>query len=79
MSRLNDAYRAERVLDRIEAGIPESAVLRREGSDGMFATTRARWREGFATARLKEVRPGPGRPRERRDPQQQDGGVRTVR
>jgi len=56
MKVLDDAYRAELVLQRVHEGIESHAKLRMESSEVMWGTTYRRWAKWFKAQDFKEVR-----------------------
>lgn len=62
MSNLQEAYRAEVILSRIGAGIPNSRTMYLESSDFMWGTTQRRWADWFLKAKWKAVAPKDAQP-----------------
>ncbi|MFB3892039.1 MAG: VWA domain-containing protein [Phycisphaerae bacterium] len=60
MANINDAYRAELVLRRINDKIPHSSTLRAKGSVAMWVETQQKWVEWANAATFKEAEPGQG-------------------
>jgi hypothetical protein len=63
MSVLNDAYRAEVILHRLDPKVPEARKYIMESSDFMWASTRQTWSEWFAKSGWKKaVEPNQAKP-----------------
>ena len=62
MKILDDAYRAELVLQRVHAKIPKHGTLRMESSDVMWGTTYKRWTQWLKEQTFREVRPKGAQP-----------------
>lgn len=62
MSKLDNAYRAEMILQRIDSSIKPSESLRQAGSQEMWNQTQKAWMEWYEADSFKEVPCGQGKP-----------------
>ena len=58
MGKLENAYRAQLVLNLIGTSVPHCSLWQSEGSQGMWAKAQQQWAEWLQKADLKEVAPG---------------------